>query len=127
MSSGSILPRGSPLKWPPRHDWPDDECVKILSRVRDAMSVDSRVLVADIIVHPPLGSTHLASAPAPLPANYGKANAFKGMRDIWMLALGNGAERTPEQLAAIANRAGLRIEKIWECRGPASITELRLV
>ncbi|KZT74224.1 S-adenosyl-L-methionine-dependent methyltransferase [Daedalea quercina L-15889] len=107
------------------HDWPDDDCVKILSRLREAMSADSRILVADMVIHPPLGSMHLTSAPAPLPANFGGASAFQGMRDIFMLAMFNGAERTPEQLGAIANRAGLEIVKIWECRGPLSITELR--
>ncbi|KZT74217.1 S-adenosyl-L-methionine-dependent methyltransferase [Daedalea quercina L-15889] len=107
------------------HDWPDDDCIKILSRLRDAMGPESRILVADIIVHPPLGSKHLTSAPAPLPANYGRANAFKGMRDIAMLSMYNGIERTPEQLGVIADAARLKIEKIWECRGPFSITELR--
>ncbi|KZT74218.1 S-adenosyl-L-methionine-dependent methyltransferase [Daedalea quercina L-15889] len=107
------------------HDWPDDACVTILRKLRDAMGPESRVLIADMIVHPPLGSRHLRSAPAPLPANYGRANLFTGMRDMVMLAMFNGSERTPEQIDAIANRAGLKIEKIWECRGPYSITELR--
>ncbi|KAH9925252.1 S-adenosyl-L-methionine-dependent methyltransferase [Fomitopsis serialis] len=107
------------------HDWPDDQCVTILNRLREAMGPHSRILVADMIIHPPLGSTYLKPAPAPLPTNYGRANAFKGMHDMWMLSLFNGGERTPEQLGAIAARAGLKIEKIWECRGPVGITELR--
>ncbi|KZT74220.1 S-adenosyl-L-methionine-dependent methyltransferase [Daedalea quercina L-15889] len=107
------------------HDWPDDARVGILSRLRDAMGADSRILVADAIIHPPLGSKHLRSAPAPLPANYGLANAYSGMLDMAMLALFNGCERTPEQLDTVADRAGLRIEKIWECRGPIGITEFR--
>ncbi|KZT74216.1 S-adenosyl-L-methionine-dependent methyltransferase [Daedalea quercina L-15889] len=109
------------------HDWHDDECVTILRALRDAMSTDSRILVADMVIHPPLGSPYLTTAPAPLPPNYGRAHAFTGMRDMLMLSLGNAMERTPEQLAMIANRAGLRLEKIWECRGPFSITELRLL
>ncbi|KZT74223.1 S-adenosyl-L-methionine-dependent methyltransferase [Daedalea quercina L-15889] len=107
------------------HDWPDDACTAILSKLRDAMCPQSRILIADMIMHPPLGSTHLKSAPAPLLANYGQANAFKGMHDISMLSMFNGSERSPEQLEVIANKAGLRIEKIWECRAPISITELR--
>ncbi|KAH9925246.1 S-adenosyl-L-methionine-dependent methyltransferase [Fomitopsis serialis] len=107
------------------HDWPDDQCTTILSRLRDALGPDSRILVADMIMHPPLGSTHLKSAPAPLPANYGNANALKGMFDMLMLSLFNSTERTPEQLSALANGAGLKVEKIWECRGALSITELR--
>ncbi|KAH9925251.1 S-adenosyl-L-methionine-dependent methyltransferase [Fomitopsis serialis] len=107
------------------HDWPDDDCVQILSRLRDVMSPESRILVADMIVQPPLGSAHFKAAPAPLPANYGRADLIKGMHDMVMLSLLNGAERTPEQLEAVANRAGLKVVKIWECRGPVSITELR--
>ncbi|KAH9925247.1 O-methyltransferase-domain-containing protein [Fomitopsis serialis] len=109
------------------HDWPDDACVLILSELREAMGSDSRILVADMIIHPPLGSRHLKSAPAPLPANYGRADAFKSMHDMVMLSVFNGSERTPGQLGVIAERAGLTIEKIWECRGPVSITELRLL
>ncbi|KAH9829165.1 S-adenosyl-L-methionine-dependent methyltransferase [Rhodofomes roseus] len=108
------------------HDWPDDDCVKILTRLREAMAPDSRILIAEMIIHPPLGSTQLKSAPAPLPANYGRASLMKGMHDIVMLSSLNGSERTPEQFVDIASRAGLRTEKIWECRSPVSITELRL-
>ncbi|KAH9829163.1 S-adenosyl-L-methionine-dependent methyltransferase [Rhodofomes roseus] len=107
------------------HDWPDDDCVKILTRLRDAMSPNSRVLIIEMIVHPPLGSIQLKSAPAPLPANYGRGSLMKGMHDIVMLSMLNGSERTPEQFEGVANRAGLRTEKVWECRAPVGITELR--
>ena len=110
-----------------RHDWADDECVAILRRLRDAMGPNSRVLVADQLIHPPLGSAHLKPAPAPLPANYGQASTVKGQQEMVMLALFNGRERTPEELEGLARRAGLRIEKIWECRAPVDIVELRLL
>lgn len=110
-----------------RHDWADDECVIILKRLRDAMGPNSRVLVADHLIHPPLGSAHLKPAPAPLPANYGQASTVKGQQEMVMLALFNGRERTPEELEGLARRAGLKIEKIWECRAPVDITELRLL
>ena len=41
-----------------------------------------------------------------------------------MLSLYGGMERTPEQFARIAERAGLSIKSIWECRGPVSIVEM---
>ncbi|KAH9938260.1 S-adenosyl-L-methionine-dependent methyltransferase [Fomitopsis serialis] len=108
------------------HDWPDDVCVTILKRLRDAMSANSRILVADMVMHTTVGSPLLKSAPTPLPANYGCASVFKNMQDLAMLALFNGTERTPEQLSALAARAGLRVVKIWECRSILSITEMRL-
>ncbi|TFY60127.1 hypothetical protein EVJ58_g5349 [Rhodofomes roseus] len=107
------------------HDWPDDECVAILSRLREAMGPDSRILLAEMIVHPPLGSRHLKAAPTPLPANYGRVDAVKGMHDMVMLSMFNGSERTPDQFDTIAHRAGLKLEKVWECRGPLGIAELR--
>lgn len=32
------------------HDWPDYECVQILTHLRDAMAVDSRIFINDCIV-----------------------------------------------------------------------------
>ncbi|TFY61604.1 hypothetical protein EVJ58_g4421 [Rhodofomes roseus] len=108
------------------HDWADDVCVTILTRLREAMSASSRILVADMVMHTTVGSPLLKSAPAPLPANYGSASIFKNMQDLAMLALFNGTERTPEQLSALAARAGLKVVKIWECRSILSITEMML-
>ncbi|TFY60122.1 hypothetical protein EVJ58_g5346 [Rhodofomes roseus] len=76
------------------------------------MSPNSRVLIIEMIVHPPLGSIQLKSAPAPLPANYGRGSLMKGMHDIVMLSMLNDSERTPEQFEGVANRAGLRTEKL---------------
>ncbi|KZT65014.1 S-adenosyl-L-methionine-dependent methyltransferase [Daedalea quercina L-15889] len=106
------------------HDWPDDKCIAILSRLREAMSPGSRVLVADMLIHPTSGSASLKNAPKPLPANYGLPHLNKNYMDIVMFALYGGKERTPEQFAHNAEQAGLKIEKIWECRGPLSIIEM---
>ncbi|KZT68950.1 S-adenosyl-L-methionine-dependent methyltransferase [Daedalea quercina L-15889] len=106
------------------HDWPEDQCVAILSRLREAMNPESRILVAEMIIHPTSGSSLLKSAPKPLPANYGYAHFGKDTMDVVMLALFSGMERTPEQFARIAGRAGLAIKNIWECRGPAGIVEM---
>ncbi|KZT74280.1 S-adenosyl-L-methionine-dependent methyltransferase [Daedalea quercina L-15889] len=108
------------------HDWSDDACVTILTRLRDAMTASSRILVADMVMNTTVGSSFLKTAPPPLPANYGSASIFKNMQDLAMLALFNGTERTPEQLSALAARAGLKVVKIWECRSLVSITEMRL-
>ncbi|KAI0930163.1 hypothetical protein AcV5_006947 [Taiwanofungus camphoratus] len=107
------------------HDWADDECVTILAHLREAMGPKSRILIADQVIHPTSGSSYLTKAPSPLPANYGWAHKFSNQHDMTMLSIHNGMERTPDNFKALAERAGLRIVKIWECRGLAHITEMR--
>lgn len=68
----------------------------------------------------------MRAAPPPLPANYGVAVRYSHMRDLCMMGLVNGIERSPAQLAEIVERAGLRIERVWECRSQVAIAELRL-
>ncbi|KAH9938266.1 S-adenosyl-L-methionine-dependent methyltransferase [Fomitopsis serialis] len=80
------------------HDWPDDECVVILTHLREAMKPDSVVLVADHVIHPTRPS-------------------IRNTHDLAMMAIHNAMERTPEMLEAVATRAGLKVTKIWECRG----------
>ncbi len=43
-----------------------------------------------------------------------------------MMGIINGIERTPDQLKAIVEKSGLRIERVWECRSQVPIVELRL-
>lgn len=107
------------------HDWDDDRALAILAALRPALGPNSRVLVCDQVLNTTLGSPAIAPAPAPLPANYGTALRMAHCRDLNMLALSNGQERTPEDLAQLAARAGLRVERVWPCRGLVWITELR--
>jgi hypothetical protein len=80
------------------HDWPDKECIDILSHLRDAMKPGySKLLINEIVF-----------ADSKLPFWYA---AF----DISMMAAVSGRERTKsewEQLLAAV--PGLRIEKIWQ-------------
>lgn len=72
------------------HDWTDDECVRILSTIRRAMPEDGEVLVIDAVL-PEDGTPH-----------DGK------LRDMIMLALLTGRERTGAEFTALFERAGLR-------------------
>ncbi|KAI0930161.1 hypothetical protein AcV5_006945 [Taiwanofungus camphoratus] len=107
------------------HDWADDECVAILSHIRQAMNSNSRILIADQVIHPTVGSSFLKPAPFPLPANYGWAHKYSNQHDLNMLTIHNGMERTPDHFSALAKRSGLRVVKVWECRGLTHITEMR--
>ncbi|PCH43626.1 S-adenosyl-L-methionine-dependent methyltransferase [Wolfiporia cocos MD-104 SS10] len=107
------------------HDWDDSECVAILTHLRAAMEPSSLVLIADNVMHSTAGTPHLKAAPPPLPPNYGQAHTFANIHDLLMFVMFMGGERTAEQLDVLAAQAGLKVTKVWECRGLTSITELR--
>ncbi|KAF7593899.1 hypothetical protein BBP40_010601 [Aspergillus hancockii] len=105
------------------HDWSDDYCVNILSRIRESMAPDSRLLICEQVMNTTTGDPDLTSAPAPLPANYGYHTRFSHSRDITMMACINGIERTPEEFKTILAAAGLSLRRIWECRSQVSLLE----
>jgi O-methyltransferase domain/Dimerisation domain len=77
------------------HDWDDESAVRILTRVREVMTPGSRVLVLEGIV-PTSAVAH--------PSKYA---------DLLMLVLtGKGRERTEAEYAALAARAGLRVQRV---------------
>lgn len=78
------------------HDWNDAQVVGILTNTRQAMGKHSELLVVDAIVPP--GNT----------AHDGK------LRDLIMLTLHPGRERTEAEFAALFARAGLRLRETRE-------------
>ena len=88
------------------------------------MSARSRILTVDQVVHTTRGSKFLAPAPAPLPANYGHAHVLAHHRDLNMLTHFNAQERRPEDMEELGRAVGLRVAKVWECRGMLAITEM---
>jgi predicted O-methyltransferase YrrM len=78
------------------HDWNDDQAVGILTNARQAMGARSELLVVDAIVAP--GNT----------PHDGK------LRDLIMLALHPGRERTEAEFAALFRRSGLRLRETRE-------------
>jgi hypothetical protein len=73
-----------------------------------------------------LGSEELTAAPAPLPANWGSYTRYSHHRDLAMMAIINGIERTPAEFRKIIEKAGLRLRKIWDCRSQVSLVEVVL-
>ncbi|KAI0541762.1 S-adenosyl-L-methionine-dependent methyltransferase [Xylaria digitata] len=120
--------RGAEIYWLRNviHDWSDDYCIDILRKLKASMEPTSRILIADQVMNTTLGSGELQSAPSPLPANYGHYVRFSHQRDIALMGLINGIERTPSQFRAIVEAADLKIERIWECRTQVGIVECRL-
>ena len=93
------------------HDWPDAECVKIIKRVQEAMTLGySRLLINENIM-PPCKAPWEATA-----------------LDILMLTLLNSRERTKaEWVSLLQDQAGLRITGIYQAHiGVESIIECEL-
>jgi hypothetical protein len=91
------------------HDWPDAECVDILSAIRRAAPAGAKVLVIESVLSDetldPRGQT----------------------LDLIMLAVTGGRERTPAQLNELFDRAGLRGGPVLETAGPLRIAEAATV
>jgi hypothetical protein len=68
----------------------------------------------------------ISSAPEPLPANYGYFARYSHQRDITMISIINGIERTPAQIERIINLAGLSLSKIYDCRSQVSVVMCEL-
>jgi hypothetical protein len=87
------------------HDWPDAECVAILSAIRRAATPGATVLVVENALpddgHDPRGRT----------------------RDVIMLAVTGGRERTAAQLGELLDRAGFGDAAMFETGGPLRIVE----
>ncbi|OLC54051.1 MAG: hypothetical protein AUH85_12720 [Chloroflexi bacterium 13_1_40CM_4_68_4] len=76
------------------HDWPDDDCVRILSKVREAMRPQSRLLVIERAL--PERVTETASAQGVT------------ITDLHMMVMLGGRERSEREYAQLLVRAGLR-------------------
>ena len=90
------------------HDWNDEDCVRILRRVKEAMAPDGRVVVAEL----------------PLPEQ-GNAEPIGVMLDLNMLLMLGGRERTPAEYGALFERAGLHLERVVRTTAPIAVIEAR--
>ena len=70
------------------HDWSDDECVKILSKIHDSSSNEGTVFVAEHMV------------PGPQEPHFSK------LFDIHMMCVATGRERTADEYSDLLKRAG---------------------
>ncbi|EXF83960.1 major facilitator superfamily transporter [Colletotrichum fioriniae PJ7] len=92
------------------HDWTDDVCESILSRVTAAMKPGYSKLLINENVIPSIGADWQATA-----------------LDMMMMTLFSSRERTEEQWRKLLEPAGLRIIKIWSAgEGVESLIECEL-
>jgi len=91
------------------HDWPDAECLSILSAIRRAAAPGATVLVVENI---------LAE---------GRPDPRGRTLDIVMLAVTGGRERTASELSALFGPTGFTEARVIETAGPMSIVEATAV
>ena len=131
------------------HDWPDADCIKILSGVKKAMAPHSRVLVRkpysnftseyiyilnllhseEYILQPanrvPEEKSPVKQAPEPLLPNYGGGRIRQYNLDIQMMSMLNSEERRLSEFIKLGEAAGLEFVKLWDL-GELGLVEYRL-
>jgi len=90
------------------HNWPDDDCVRILKACRTAMQPDAVLLACDQILEP---------VPSP-----GGSTGY--LMDTQMLAMFGGArERTRNEMADLLTASGLTLRRVIPTQSPVWIVE----
>ncbi|OKI07330.1 SAM-dependent methyltransferase [Streptomyces sp. CB02923] len=91
------------------HDWPDEDCLRILGTVRRAMAPGTRLLVIDAVL-PADGTPHPAVA-----------------LDIVMLMVLRGRERSAAEFEDLLTRSGFRVRRIVPTPSLTSVIEAEAV
>ncbi|MFB4265733.1 methyltransferase [Nonomuraea sp. GTA35] len=90
------------------HNWDDDDAVRILRNVREAMNHEGRVLILEVVL-PDSEEPHLGKD-----------------IDMRMLAIFNGGtERSRDEYAAVLDQAGLVLSDVVELGSGANLIEAR--
>ncbi len=82
------------------HDWDDEKSVQILRNIRNAMPVDGRVLIIEIVLQPgkSIGHPHR-------------------LIDLEMMVSFGGKERTAQEFGELLRGADLRLEQVHPVKG----------
>lgn len=108
------------------HDWADKESIEILRQLKPALAPHSRILLAEQLMVCSSGDDRIKRAPFPLPANWGAPSRFNHQRDINMMSLINGIERSPREFDALVQAAGLKVTAFHPCRSQIGLVEVSL-
>ena len=87
------------------HDWPDEDCVKILKACREAVNPGGKLLVVDCVI---------------LPGNDFSPAKFL---DLQMLIFPSGRERTEKEFRDLFAAAGWKLSRVISTAAPDSIME----
>jgi len=98
------------------HNWFDEDSIRILRSIRNAMDKNSRLLIHEIIL-PAFHNGregHVRKAPEPLLASFGGGALRANLSDINMLNLCNARERQLDEFIYLGKEAGLEFTRIWD-------------
>lgn len=102
------------------HDWSDRYAGKILQRLRDAATPNTKLVVIDSIIpyscavdDSSIPGFEYPRAPAPLLANLGAANILPYIVDMSMNMQFNALERTIDHMKELLMGAGWRLQRVY--------------
>ena len=87
------------------HDWPDDDAVRILRNVRNAVEPGAKLLLLENVL-PERSSSHIGM-----------------LLDLEMLVAVGGKERTHAEWSELLSKAGFRLDRVVPTATPVSIVE----
>ncbi|KAJ7898380.1 S-adenosyl-L-methionine-dependent methyltransferase [Mycena leptocephala] len=111
------------------HDWSDEYCIKILTRLWVGAVRTTTLLLLDSILplacHDPAAEAEggLREAPAPLLANYGAANEMGYNADFDMFLLFNSQERTRMHFVDLLARTGWEVVAVHRQPGDSTFIQ----
>ncbi|VDB95385.1 unnamed protein product [Peniophora sp. CBMAI 1063] len=102
------------------HDYPDQDCLKILRNLRTAAKPSTQLIVVDNIMSyacdepaaNEIPGAAITPPPAPLLPNLGQANSTAYLMDVLMMALTGGTERTLTQVRTLLAEAGWKVTRV---------------
>ena len=89
------------------HDWPDEQCVAILTAIRRVATQDSVVLIIEDLIPE------------------GRADPRISTLDVIMLTVPGGRQRTARELGALLTAAGFHLQTVVETSGGRRIVQAR--
>ena len=89
------------------HDWPDEQCVAILTAIRRVATEDSVVLIIEDVIPE------------------GRADPRTSTLDVVMLTVTGGRERTARELGALLTTAGFHLDTVVDTPSSRRIAQAR--
>ena len=86
------------------HDWTDEDALKILRAVRQAMPANGKLLLVEMLLHP-------------------ESSRLVRTTSMQILALNNGMTRTAQAMEDLVHLAGLRVQHVTKMRAVDSVVE----
>ncbi|KAI0264107.1 S-adenosyl-L-methionine-dependent methyltransferase [Gloeopeniophorella convolvens] len=94
------------------HDWPDKDCIDILTHLRAAAAPQSRLVVSEVMMQHACAEPYGPSLPpAPLLANLGIARGgIATLMDLHVMTMADGQERTRQHYVELGRKTGWALE-----------------